>query len=314
MAKDIVKEALEQVQNLKEASMANAKNVLVNAMSTDLKAAVTRALHESMNESDDQPADYHAGKKDKNLGSDRVGDEIPGKGLTKGDDPADDGDGPAIIEAGFEEMDDEDMDYDDSEVEGDDFGDDEEDDDFGVEEMDDELGGEDYEDDMEDDEEDVIEVVEDEDMDFEDDGEEDFDSMDSDDDEEVGPQTEAAIRRLKSENRRLARGNRRMVGALGKVKNQMDEINLFNARLAAASDLMRRVTLTKEQKERVVENMDRCRSIGEVKRAHRMIFEGFKAKRLVKRNRVGRPNVHSVVSESQNINNKFARLNELAGL
>lgn len=308
MAKDIVKEALEQVQNLKEASMANAKNVLVNAMSTDLKAAVTRALHESINESDDQPADYHAGKKDKNLGSDRVGDEIPGAGLTKGDDPAVDGDGPAIVETGFEEMDDEeDLPFDDEE--DDDFGDEEE-----VDFEEGEYFGDEEDDvDFEDDEEDVIEVVEDEDMDFIDD-EEDCDDDMADDEEEMPAQFEASVRRLKAENRKLASSNRRMVGALGKVKNQMDEINLFNARLAAASDLMRRVTLTKEQKERVVENMDRCRSIGEVKRAHRMIFEGFKAKKLVKRNRVSRPNLHSVVSESQNVNNKFARLNELAGL
>ena len=106
MAKDIVKEALEQVENLKEASMANAKNVLVNAMSTDLKAAVTQALHESINESDDQPADYHDGKKDKNLGSDRVGDEVDADGDTPNEDPAAMGDGPAIVETGIEEDDD----------------------------------------------------------------------------------------------------------------------------------------------------------------------------------------------------------------
>jgi ribosomal protein L32 len=158
----------------------------------------------------------------------------------------------------------------------------------------------DFEDD-DDEEEDVIEVVEDEEMDFADDEEEV---------EEAAPaaQYESTIKKLTAENKR-------MKNALGKVKVQMDEINLFNARLAAASDLMRRVTMTKDQKERVVENMDRCRSIGEVKRAHRMIFEGYKTKKVVKKNRVARPNLQSVVTEEAgDINNKFARINELAGL
>ena len=298
MAKDIVKEALEQVENLKEASMANAKNVLVNAMSTDLKAAVTQALHESINESDDQPADYHDGKKDKNLGSDRVGDEVDADGDTPNEDPAAMGDGPAIVETGIEEDDDlEELPFED------------EDDDEEVEEMDM------FEtDDDDDDEEDVIEVVEDEDMDFDDDEEEveEGDYNNDDDEDEVD---ESSDNKYESTIKKLTAENRRMANALGKVKNQMDEINLFNARLAAASDLMRRVTLTKDQKERIVENMDRCRSIGEVKRAHRMIFDGFKSQKIVKKNRVSRPNIQSVVTEeTSNTNNKYARLNELAGL
>jgi len=290
--KDIVKEALEQVENLKDASMANAKNVLVSAMSTDLKAAVTQALHESINESDDQPADYHVDKKDKNLGSDRVGDEIPADGDTPNDDPAEKGEGPAIIETGIEEDDDlEELPFDD-----------EEDDEEEVEEMD-MFETDDEEDD---DEEDVIEVVEDEDMDFED---------DDDDDEEEEISAEESVVQYESTIKKLTAENKRMRNALGKVKVQMDEINLFNARLAAASDLMRRVTMTKDQKERVVENMDRCRSIGEVKRAHRMIFEGHKSQKVVKKNRVARPNVQSVVTEeTSDTPNKFARLNELAGL
>jgi hypothetical protein len=301
MAKDIVKEALEQVENLKEASMQNAKNVLVNAMSTDLKAAVSQALHENLNEDSDQPSDYHVDKKDSNLGSDRVGDEISADGDTPNDDPATKGDGPAIVETGVYETDDEI-----EELPFDDDGEDDDEDEF--EEMDMfEDDDEDYDDDSDDDDEDdVIEVVEDEGMDFEDDDE---------DEEEEAPQSESTINSLRAENKKLATANKRMVGALGKVKNQMDEINLFNARLAAASDLMRRVSLTKNQKERVVENMDRCRSIGEVKRAHRMIYEGLKSQKVIKKNRVSRPNIQSVVSEeASTITNKFARLNELAGL
>ena len=305
--KDVVKEAFEQLEAMKTAAMDTAKNVLVEAMSTDLKAAVSKAMSAQLREESDQPADYHDGKKDKNLGSDRIGDEIEATGDTPNDDLADKGDGPAIIETGIEDIDDiEEMDHmeddDDKDMMEMDFDDEDEDDD--IEEM--------YEDDMEDEDEDdeeVIEVVEDEDMDYDED----------EDEEEV--KVESSIRtevaRLRKQNRKLRNENRKYERALVGVKNQMDEVNLFNARLAAATDLMRRVTLTKTQKERVVEHFDRARTVGEIKRTHRALYEGYRnAGKVVRKARVNRPNVQSVVTESTEpkMNESFNRLSQLAGL
>jgi hypothetical protein len=119
------------------------------------------------------------------------------------------------------------------------------------------------------------------------------------------------------ENRQLRRENRRYEKALTFLKKRIDEVNLFNARLAAASDLMRKVSLTKGEKERVVEHFDKARTVGEVKRTHRALAEGYTAaNRSVKKQRVARPNVQSVISEEQKQaqGGQYDRLAELAGL
>ena len=124
---------------------------------------------------------------------------------------------------------------------------------------------------------------------------------------------EAAVR----ENKSLKRENRRYEKALTFLKKRIDEVNLFNARLAAASDLMRKVSLTKGEKERVVEHFDKARTVGEVKRTHRALAEGYSAaNRSVKKQRVARPNVQSVISEEQKQaqGGRYDRLAELAGL
>ena len=153
-----------------------------------------------------------------------------------------------------------------------------------------------------------------------DEDEEDVDvDVDVDEDEDIeergmlNKKVEAAVK----ENRQLRRENRRYEKALTFLKKRIDEVNLFNARLAAASDLMRKVSLTKTEKERVVEHFDKARTVGEVKRTHRALAEGYTAaNRSVKKQRVARPNVQSVISEEQkqSQNGPFERLAELAGL
>ena len=175
-------------------------------------------------------------------------------------------------------------------------------------------------DDDEDEDEDideVLEIIEDEDED-----EEDVDvDVDVDEDEDVeergmlNKKVEAAVK----ENRQLRRENRRYEKALTFLKKRIDEVNLFNARLAAASDMMRKISLTKDEKERVIEHFDRARNVGEVKRTYRALSEGYRASnRSVKKQRIARPNVQSVLTEDQKNQNtnqrQFDRMSELAGL
>ena len=94
MAKDIVQEAVEQAEAMKEAAYENAKSVLVNAMSTNLKAAVTEAIGEKIEETGNPKG------ADLNIQYDPSGQE-----KLDGDDLTDEGDGPAIIEAGVDEGD-----------------------------------------------------------------------------------------------------------------------------------------------------------------------------------------------------------------
>jgi len=332
MAKDIVQEAVEQAEAMKEAAYENAKSVLVNAMSTNLKAAVSEAIGDKINE-DGNPKGANL-----NVNYDPEGLKNP-----EGDDLTDEGDGPAIIEAGVDEGDDfgggkgdesksrrdyEDED-DEDENEGDEYGGDKGDEsrsdrDYEAaledEDEDDEVDVDidvDEDDDDDEDIDEVLEIIEDED---EDDEDVDVD-VDVDEDEDVeergmlNKKVEAAVK----ENRQLRRENRRYEKALTFLKKRIDEVNLFNARLAAASDMMRKVTLTKDEKQRVVEHFDRARNVGEVKRTFRALVEGYRASnRSVKKQRIARPNVQSVLTEDQKKQNtnqsQFDRMSELAGL
>ena len=94
MAKDIVQEAVEQAEAMKEAAYENAKSVLVDAMSTNLKAAVSEAIGEKIEETGNPKG------ADVNVNYDPEGIQ-----KLDGDDLTDEGDGPAIIEAGLEEDD-----------------------------------------------------------------------------------------------------------------------------------------------------------------------------------------------------------------
>ena len=327
MAKDIVQEAVEQAEAMKEAAYENAKSVLVNAMSTNLKAAVSEAIGEKINE-DGNPKGANL-----NVNYDPEGLKNP-----EGDDLTDEGDGPAIVEAGVDEGDDFGGDKGDEsksrrDYEDDDDEDENEGDEYGGDEGDESRSDRDYEaalededddevdvdidmdDDDDDDIDEVLEIIEDEDED-----EEDID-IDVDEDEDVeergmlNKKVEAAVK----ENRQLRKENRRYEKALTFLKKRIDEVNLFNARLAAASDMMRKVTLTKDEKQRVVEHFDRARNVGEVKRTYKALAEGYRASnRSVKRQRIARPNVQSVLTEDQKNQNtnqsQFERMSELAGL
>ena len=330
MAKDIVQEAVEQAEAMKEAAYENAKSVLVNAMSTNLKAAVSEAIGEKINE-DGNPKGATL-----NVNYDPEGLKNP-----EGDDLTDEGDGPAIIEAGVDEGDDFGGDEGDESKSHRDYEDDDEDenegDEYGGGKGDESRSDRDFEatlededdeevdvdidiDDDDDEEEDideVLEIIEDDDED-----EEDID-VDVDDDEDVDFEERGMLnKKMEStvkENRQLRKENRRYEKALTFLKKRIDEVNLFNARLAAASEMMRKVSLTKDEKQRVVEHFDRARNVGEVKRTYKALSEGYRASnRSVKRQRIARPNVQSVLTEDQKKQNtnqsQFDRMSELAGL
>ena len=308
MAKDIVQEAVEQAEAMKEAAYENAKSILVDAMSTNLKAAVSEAIGEKITE-DGNP-------KGANL---NVNYDPEGLKDLEGDDLTDEGDGPAIIEAGVDE--------------GDEYGGGKGDEsrsrrdyEAALEADDDEEADIDIDVDVDDEEDEdideVLEIIEDEDEDDEDvdvDVDVDDDEVDEDVDVEERGMLNKKIEATVKENRQLRKENRRYEKALTFLKKRIDEVNLFNARLAAASDMMRKVSLTKDEKERVIEHFDRARTVSEVKRTFRALHEGYRSsKRSVKKQRISRPNVQSVLSEDQKNQNtnqsQFDRMAELAGL
>ena len=297
--RDIVSEAVEQAEAMKAAAYENAKNVLVEAMSTNLQAAVAEAIDEKLDTEDVE------------ISEEVVAEETVEEGAHDTDEMED------KDEMGhMPEMEDEDDDDDDDEEVDIDIDIDADGDDDDEEELD------------EVDLDEVIEIVEDEDdMDegmhgdkeegaHDADEGEDMDEVDMEDDEdmdEIGMKKKyesavAEAEELRTENRRYAK-------ALKVLRTRIEEVNLFNARLAAATDVMNQVTLTKEQKERVVEHFDSCDTLDEVTRMAGVLKEAHET-HTPSKNRTQRPNVQSVISE----NNKteapsgFDRLAQLAGL
>ena len=338
MAKDIVQEAVEQAEAMKEAAYENAKSVLVDAMSTNLKAAVSEAIGEKVNEAGTPKG-----------ASVNVNYDPEGLKDLEGDDLTDEGDGPAIVEAGIDEDDEyggdkgdesrshrdyEDED-DEDENEGDEYGGGKGDEsrsrrdyEAALEADDDEEADIDIDVDVDDDEDEdideVLEIIEDDDEDDDVDIDVDVDDDEDDDvDEDVDVEERGMLNKkfeaTVKENRQLRKENRRYEKALTFLKKRIDEVNLFNARLAAASDMMRKVSLTKDEKERVIEHFDRARTVSEVKRTFRALHEGYRASsRSVKKQRISRPNVQSVLTEDQKKQNtnqsQFDRMGQLAGL
>ena len=297
--RDIVSEAVEQAEAMKAAAYENAKNVLVEAMSTNLQAAVAEAIDEKLDTEDVE------------ISEEVVAEETVEEGAHDTDEMEDKdemGHMPEMEDEDDDDDDDEEVDIDiDIDADGDD------DDEEGLDEVD--L-------------DEVIEIVEDEDdMDegmhgdkeegaHDADEGEDMDEVDMEDDEdmdEIGMKKKyesavAEAEELRTENRRYAK-------ALKVLRTRIEEVNLFNARLAAATDVMNQVTLTKEQKERVVEHFDSCDTLDEVTRMAGVLKEAHET-HAPSKNRAQRPNVQSVISE----NNKteapsgFDRLAQLAGL
>jgi len=281
MAKDLVKEAYAQVDAMRDAATETAKNILIEAMSTDLKAAVAQAMSDT-------------------LGEDEAEDTVEESAVVEAEETneeasIEESSAEEAVEEAIEEIsemadeDDEDEEDMDMDMDMDDEDEDDEDDD------DDEEAEEAYmkEDEETSDEDEVIEVVEAEEM--------------TEGDE---------LSQLKAQNEKLREANKKYEEALVGVKKQMDEINLFNARLAAATDLMRSVPLTKDQKERVVEHFDNVKTIGEVKRTHKILLESYKVEeKTVRKARINRPNVQSVVTENTDTqeNTAYDRLAKLAG-
>ena len=295
--KDIIEEAVEEAHKVKATALESAKGVIADAMSNRLKETVSRAINEELGAGGDPPSDYDEDGEQK-----RSGDNQPAVGDT-GDDLSDEGDGPAVIEAGLEEddfLDDDDMDYEDD----DDL-------DMGYEEEDDD----DLDMDIDDEEDDVIEIVEDDITEMGDDEED----IDFGDDEPEDDFEETALtrenKRLKAYAKKQSSRITQLETALGTMRDHIKEVNLFNARLAGVSRIMGEVTMTKFEKDRLIDKFDDCESVNEVKRTYKALKEAYRSSNRVRKHRVSRPNVPSVRSTlNESAGSEFSRMSEIAGL
>lgn len=292
--RDIVSEAVEQAEAMKQAAYENAKNVLVEAMSTNLKAAVAEAIDTKL---DGEDVDI---TEDVEETTDVVAEETT-------DEAVEEGSYKDADEVEMEEMEDED---------DDDGEDDEDDEEVNIDIDIDADGDDDDEEELDEvDLDEVIEIVEDEDEDMDEGEHEDAEEGEyMDEEEEDDDMDELKYEEAMAEVEKLRTENKRYAKALKVLRTRIEEVNLFNARLAAATDVMNQVTLTKEQKERVVEHFDSCDTLDEVTRMAGVLKEAHEASTPSK-NRTQRPNVQSVISENKTeAPSGFDRLTQLAGL
>ena len=307
--KDIATEAVEEARKMQASVMSAAQETLAEALTPAIKKVVTESVAEKMDETlatgDDQPTGY-----DEDGESKRSGENLPATGDT-GDNLSDEGDGPAVVEAGLDEFtedDDDDDEYSDEDDDMDAGDDDESEDELEFLEADDfEDDDEEFEEDEDeddDDDDDIIEVVE------------DSNGEDEDEDDDEDDASESTIANLKKENRKLRKSNARYGKAVGFLRDKIQEVNLFNTRLRAATKLFSNVSLTSEEKNRVIDRLDECESVKEVGRTYKVVKEAYSnASRRPSKNRTRRPNTKSVRSALDSINeNTSNRFEELSGI
>jgi len=320
---DLIKEAVREVNNLKAYAIENAKNVLAEQMSDQLKAAVSKAINERLDESEkNTPSNY-----------DSAG-ETKRKDKSPGNDPADMGDGPDILEASVEDEEEVVVDDEEEMDEAEDF------EDIDMEEAEDlDLG-----DDVDMEEAENIEVIDDtemeeaadvdnlEDLDMEEarksvvDDEEEMAEASCEDGEEVpqpkkskkAPPVEESrlVRQLKSNNAKLRNENSRLSRALRVLKETVNEVNLFNARLTGTQKISSKFGLNRKAVKAVASRFDECKSVSEVKRMYKVMYESMSYKNrsrkrvtLENKNVVRRGN-KTTMTEGTN----YTRMQQLAGV
>jgi len=102
------------------------------------------------------------------------------------------------------------------------------------------------------------------------------------------------------------------------LKNELNEINLLNAKLLYSNKIFKAKNLNESQKVKVLSSFDKATTVGEVKMVFETLNEGIKVtKNIIKENLgsasklTGTPTVKKPIVES---NDAFLRMQKLAGL
>jgi hypothetical protein len=102
------------------------------------------------------------------------------------------------------------------------------------------------------------------------------------------------------------------------LKNELNEINLLNAKLLYSNKIFKSKNLNENQKVKVLSSFDKANTVGEVKMVFETLNEGIKVnKTTIKENlgsaskTTGAPTIKKPIVES---NDAFLRMQKLAGL
>ena len=107
--------------------------------------------------------------------------------------------------------------------------------------------------------------------------------------------------------------------ALTTIKSELNEVNLFNAKLLYTNKIFKAKNLTESQKVKVLAAFDKAASVKEAKLVFETLSEGFKEKKSpvnesLLRGSASKPTGVAEKKPILEVNNQFARWQTLAGI
>lgn len=130
-----------------------------------------------------------------------------------------------------------------------------------------------------------------------------------------------AIRQLRRQNRAQSEKLNKYRGAVNSLREQLEDLNLFNAKLLYVNKLLQNKSLNESQKKSVIKALDEAQSLTEAKSLYKSLTETFRStggtRSTISESRVfgssSRPTTSSQSSATSN-NNELSRWQRLAGL
>ena len=128
-----------------------------------------------------------------------------------------------------------------------------------------------------------------------------------------------AIRQLRRQNRSQKEKLNKYRGAVNTLREQLEDLNLFNAKLLYVNKLLQNKGLNESQKKSVIKALDEAQSLTEAKSLYKSLTETFSrgSKSTLSESRVlgssSRPTTSSQ-SNATSSNNELSRWQRLAGL
>jgi hypothetical protein len=129
-----------------------------------------------------------------------------------------------------------------------------------------------------------------------------------------------AIRQLSRKNRAQKEKLNKYRGAVQTLREQLEDLNLFNAKLLYVNKLLQNKSLNESQKKSIIRALDEAKSLGETKSLYKSLTESLasstKKSTLSESTRFGSSSRTTTSSQSTatSVNNELSRWQKLAGI
>jgi hypothetical protein len=125
-----------------------------------------------------------------------------------------------------------------------------------------------------------------------------------------------AIRKLSRMNRTQGEKLNKYRGAVKTLREQLEDLNLFNAKLLYVNKLLQNKSLTESQKKSVIKALDEAKNVGETKALFKSLTESFASSKnaLNESKRFGSSSRVTTSSAAKNAGSDLDRWQKLAGL